>query len=244
MTLHKFLYIMERKAHRTLLPQHNRELEQLESFSEQDIHDMAQKALEAIPERVKFYAEKLGVTYGRITIRNQRTKWGSCTSKGNLNFNCLLMAAPPEVLDSVVVHELCHRLHMNHSKEFYTAIYSVFPDYDRWNKWLKDNGSLLIRRMTVGAREQEAYMEQYIVDAFTDKTFSGNPAAVCVLDSFPSEDIMQCIAAENNLSETAFVVKENYRYHIRWFTPKKEIDFCGHATLATAFSLTLRDVYS
>ena len=80
-------------------------------------------------------------------------------------------------------------------------------------------------------------MKQYIVDAFTDKLFSGNPAAVCVLDSFPSEDIMQNIAAENNLSETAFVVKENDRYHIRWFTPKKEIDFCGHATLATSFVL-------
>lgn len=80
-------------------------------------------------------------------------------------------------------------------------------------------------------------MKQYIVDAFTDKIFSGNSAAVCVLDSFPSEDIMQSIAAENNLSETAFVVKENDRYHIRWFTPKSEIDFCGHATLATAYVL-------
>ena len=78
-------------------------------------------------------------------------------------------------------------------------------------------------------------MKQYIVDAFTDKIFSGNPAAVCVLDNFPSEEIMQSIAAENNLSETAFFVKENDRYHIRWFTPKSEIDFCGHATLATAF---------
>ncbi len=143
------------QTHTDKVLQHNRELEQLEPFSEQDIHDMAQKALEVIPDRVKFYAEKLGVTYGRIAIRNQRTKWGSCTSKGNLNFNCLLMATPPEVLDSVVVHELCHRLHMNHSKEFYATIYSVFPDYDRWNKWLKDNGSLLIRRMTAGARKQE-----------------------------------------------------------------------------------------
>ena len=80
-------------------------------------------------------------------------------------------------------------------------------------------------------------MKQYIVDAFTDKIFSGNSAAVCVLDSFPSEDIMQSIAAENNLSETAFVVKEKDLYNIRWFTPKKEIDFCGHATLATAFIL-------
>lgn len=80
-------------------------------------------------------------------------------------------------------------------------------------------------------------MKQYIVDAFTDKIFSGNPAAVCVLDSFPSEEIMQNIATENNLSETAFAVKENDRYHIRWFTPKSEIDFCGHATLAFAFVL-------
>lgn len=80
-------------------------------------------------------------------------------------------------------------------------------------------------------------MKQYIVDAFTDKIFSGNPAAVCVLDNFPSEEIMQSIAAENNLSETAFAVKENDRYHIRWFTPKSEIDFCGHATLATAYVL-------
>ena len=80
-------------------------------------------------------------------------------------------------------------------------------------------------------------MKQYIIDVFTDKIFSGNPAAVCVLDNFPSDDIMQSIASENNLSETAFVVKENNGYHIRWFTPKKEIDFCGHATLATAYVL-------
>ena len=91
--------------------------------------------------------------------------------------------------------------------------------------------------MITGATYKEKNMKQYIVDAFTDKIFSGNPAAVCVLDNFPNEEIMQSIAAENNLSETAFVVKENDQYHIRWFTPKNEIDFCGHATLATAFVL-------
>lgn len=80
-------------------------------------------------------------------------------------------------------------------------------------------------------------MKQYIVDAFTNKVFSGNPAAVCVLEHFPNEALMKNIAAENNLSETAFAVKENDRYHVRWFTPKSEIDFCGHATLATAFIL-------
>ncbi|MBR6967631.1 MAG: M48 family metallopeptidase [Ruminococcus sp.] len=130
--------------------QRRRELEQLTPFSEQDIRSMAEKALGVIPGRVKHYAEKLGVTYGRITVRNQKTRWGSCTSKGDLSFNCLLMAAPPEVLDSVVVHELCHRLHMDHSKKFYAEVYRVFPDYDRWNKWLKDNGGMLINRMTTG----------------------------------------------------------------------------------------------
>lgn len=78
-------------------------------------------------------------------------------------------------------------------------------------------------------------MIQYIVDAFTEKIFSGNPAAVCVLKNFPAENIMQSIAKENNLSETAFAVKERNFYKLRWFTPSGEIDFCGHATLATAF---------
>ena len=80
-------------------------------------------------------------------------------------------------------------------------------------------------------------MKQYIVDAFTDKLFSGNPAAVCVADSFPDDKLMQDIAAENNLSETAFVVREDGIYRLRWFAPKGEVDFCGHATLGAAFVL-------
>ena len=78
-------------------------------------------------------------------------------------------------------------------------------------------------------------MIQFIVDAFNDKIFCGNPAAVCVSENFPSEKIMLIIAKENNLSETAFAVKEKNFYKRRWFTPSGEIDFCGHATLATAF---------
>lgn len=80
-------------------------------------------------------------------------------------------------------------------------------------------------------------MKQYIVDAFTDQLFSGNQAAVCIVESWPSDALMQNIAIENNLSETAFVVKEKNGYHLRWFTPGGEIDFCGHATLASAFVL-------
>jgi len=78
-------------------------------------------------------------------------------------------------------------------------------------------------------------MKQYIVDAFTDKPFSGNPAAVCVMNSWPSEESMMKLAMENNLSETAFIVKEEAGYHLRWFTPGTEVELCGHATLASSF---------
>ena len=71
-------------------------------------------------------------------------------------------------------------------------------------------------------------MKQYIVDAFTDKPFSGNPAAVCVMESWPSEESMMKLAMENNLSETAFIVKEAQGYHLRWFTPGTEVELCGH----------------
>src|SRR5690349_20751097 len=78
-------------------------------------------------------------------------------------------------------------------------------------------------------------MTVYQIDAFTDKVFGGNPAAIIPLDQWLSPDLMQTIAMENNLSETAFIVKTNEGYHIRWFTPGLEIDLCGHATLASAF---------
>lgn len=80
-------------------------------------------------------------------------------------------------------------------------------------------------------------MKQYIVDAFTDQLFLGNQAAVCIMEKWPSDTLMQNIAIENNLSETAFIVKGENGYHLRWFTPGGEIDFCGHATLASAFVL-------
>ena len=78
-------------------------------------------------------------------------------------------------------------------------------------------------------------MKQYIVDAFTSQPFAGNPAAVCVMDRWPSEESMMKLAMENNLSETAFIVKEPEGYRLRWFTPGTEVELCGHATLASAF---------
>lgn len=78
-------------------------------------------------------------------------------------------------------------------------------------------------------------MKQYIVDAFTNQVFSGNPAAVCVMDEWPEETFMIKLAEENHLSETAFIVHEETGYHLRWFTPGTEVELCGHATLASAF---------
>lgn len=121
--------------------------ENLVKYTMDELEEIADKAVQIIPERVKYYAPLIGVTYGRITIRNQKTRWGSCSSKGNLNFNCLLVLMPLEVLDSVVVHELCHRKEMNHSKRFYDEIYKVYPDYDKWDKWLKKHGREYLLRM-------------------------------------------------------------------------------------------------
>jgi predicted metal-dependent hydrolase len=114
----------------------------------EDIQKLADEALRVIPGRVAHFAPLVGVTYGRITVRNQRTRWGSCSSKGNLNFNCLLMLAPPGILDYVVVHELCHRKEMNHSPKFWAEVAKVMPDYKERQKWLRTEGSSIMRRMT------------------------------------------------------------------------------------------------
>ena len=118
-----------------------------EPFTQEEIKALAEKAKTIISERVQYYAPKIGVTYNRVTIRCQRTRWGSCSSKGNLNFNCMLALFSLEIIDSVVVHELCHRKHMNHSPQFYAEIEKVFPEYKRCNKWLKDNGGAYMARL-------------------------------------------------------------------------------------------------
>ncbi|MGN1349109.1 MAG: M48 family metallopeptidase [Acutalibacteraceae bacterium] len=115
-------------------------------LSKEELCSLTLEAKKIIPERAAYYAEIVGVSYGKITIRTQRTRWGSCSSKGNLNFNCLLMLTPTQVIDSVIVHELCHLKEMNHSKRFYAEVYKAYPEYDRWHKWLKDNGPVIIRR--------------------------------------------------------------------------------------------------
>ena len=117
-------------------------------LTEEDIKQIKKKAKKVIPERVEYYAKLAGISYNRIFIRLQKSRWGSCSVDGNLNFNCLLMLCPDEVVDSVVVHELCHRKHLNHSREFWEEVERFCPDYRACKKWLKENGAALIARIS------------------------------------------------------------------------------------------------
>lgn len=105
------------------------------------------RAKSVIPARVAARAAQIGVTYGRITIRLQKSRWGSCSAAGNLSFNCLLMLCPEEVWDYVIVHELCHRKEMNHSKRFWDLVGRFCPQYRQAEDWLKKNGSALMLRV-------------------------------------------------------------------------------------------------
>ena len=118
-------------------------------LSEAQLRELAERAVSYIPGRVSYYAKQIGVTYGRITIRNQKTRWGSCSSKGNLNFNCLLMLMPPEIIDYVVVHELCHRIEMNHCAAFWREFARILPDYKSAEAWLKREGGVIMRSQGV-----------------------------------------------------------------------------------------------
>ncbi len=114
------------------------------ALSEMEHKALVKEAKSWFADRTAYFAPLLGVTYGSVTIRTQKTRWGSCTGKGDLNFNCLLMLAPEEVRDYVIVHELCHRKHMDHSAAFWAEVERVCPDCKLRRKWLKDNGAALM----------------------------------------------------------------------------------------------------
>ena len=116
-------------------------------FSDAELAALTAQAKAFFPERTAFFARQVGVSYGRITVRHQRSRWGSCSGQGNLNFNCLLMLAPPEIRDYVIVHELCHRLQMNHSPACWAEVRRVIPDWQRRRRWLRENGDGLIGRL-------------------------------------------------------------------------------------------------
>lgn len=96
-----------------------------------------------LEERLPLFSSAMGVSYGKVSIRDQKTRWGSCSGKGNLNFNWKLSLVPDEILDYVAVHELAHRIEMNHSANFWREVEKILPDYRERRKWLRDNGGRL-----------------------------------------------------------------------------------------------------
>lgn len=111
------------------------------SISETKRQVYIDKARKMFHIRVGYYAEIMGTSVGRIAVREQKTRWGSCSSQGNLNFNWKLILMPQEILDYVVVHELAHRFEMNHSPKFWAIVERIMPDYKVRRKWLKENGN-------------------------------------------------------------------------------------------------------
>lgn len=154
------LHTTERELNRILIDKQHwlitRYLEILEKQASRPVSDLtdAQRAdltrryiaaaKEYFPKRAAYFRQFTGGTYNRITIRDQKTRWGSCSARGTLSFNWRLMLAPPAILDYVVVHELCHLTHMNHSTAFWQAVESVYPDYRSARKWLKEHGQELV----------------------------------------------------------------------------------------------------
>lgn len=119
----------------------------LPKFTEKEIKGFISSAKAVIPSKVAYFSDLIGVSYGRVTIRRARTLWGSCTAKGNLNFNCLLAAVPDNVRDYVIIHELCHRKQMNHSRKFWALVSQYCPEYKTCRKWLKTFGAEYLGRL-------------------------------------------------------------------------------------------------
>ena len=148
----QIMQLAEEKSH-WIITHYLKIRENINNKPHSDLSEIQRKALESrykeaalsyIPKRAAYYNTITGGTYKRISIRDQKTRWGSCSSKGTLSFNWRLMLAPPAILDYVVVHELCHLTHMNHSKAFWQAVEAAYPDYRNARKWLKEHGRELV----------------------------------------------------------------------------------------------------
>ncbi len=126
-----------------------------DKFTPEEIEALFRLSVNDIPQRVAKWAAVIGVNYTKLAIRNMVHNYGSCTSKGKLTFNCLLMLCPPEIIDCIVVHELCHRLQMNHSPKFYAEILRVMPDYYTRRKWLRQHGDYYLRKLRASGLRQK-----------------------------------------------------------------------------------------
>ena len=110
-------------------------------YTDAEMQEGKRRLRRCLEERLPVFSSKMGVSYGKVAIRDQKTRWGRCSRNGNLNFNWKLSLVPDEILDYVIVHELAHRIEMNHSADFWREVEKVLPDYRERRKWLKENGT-------------------------------------------------------------------------------------------------------
>lgn len=140
--IEKHMALMKRKAEIV-----EQQKETATKLTAEEIYQLMDRAFAVIPKRVAYYAPIIGIHFSKITMRHHLSRWGSCSNKGNLSFNCLVMLTPPDVIDYVVVHELCHLKELNHSTRFWSEVSRILPNYKAPKKWLKENGSMLIQRV-------------------------------------------------------------------------------------------------
>lgn len=126
------------EKHKTWIEKHH-EISRTKVLSETEIKNLKQKAKAYILERVEYFAKKYGFHYEKIRISQACTRWGSCSSRKTLSFSCRLMLYREECIDYVIIHELCHLRHMNHSKDFWNEVKNIMPEYKKWEKVLKES---------------------------------------------------------------------------------------------------------
>lgn len=119
----------------------------LPPLGEEELRALKKEAKRVFAARAAYFAPLVGVRWAGLSVRCQRSRWGSCSAKGNLSFNCLLLLAPPEALDYVVVHELCHLLEPNHSPRFWAEVERVYPGWRECRRWLREHGGALLARL-------------------------------------------------------------------------------------------------
>lgn len=122
-----------------------RQQAQVPQITPEQVSRLRLRAKEELTAKADLFAAKMGVTYAKLTVKDQKTRWGSCSARGNLNFNWRIILAPEPVTDYVVIHELAHRIHMNHSEAFYRTVEAVMPDYREQVRWLKTQGAVLMQ---------------------------------------------------------------------------------------------------